>query len=289
MTSLLDRFQRLHKGQCCPVCGKSDWCLVELDTSGDPVAVLCQRVESPRRWRDAGCLHTLNCDGRRPSAPTRRSGDDLPQTPVDFEHRLGRAQTRLETHHGTRVAADLGVSIAALRTLGAGVEGRTLLAPMYDADGAVVGVRTRNSNGAKRALRGSRNGLFGVPALDGADRVYICEGLSDTAAALMIGIQAIGRPSCRGGGHALEALLRSAQPREVVVIADRDIPGREGAWDLTTQLVGLPGLVVRLLEIPGAHKDLREWVVSGACRADVERTALAVRAVPRAHMSGRAS
>ena len=64
--SVLDDFERVSRQHPCPVCGKSDWCLVSRECPGDPVKAVCQRVESGMRWGDAGYLHVLRNDTQAP-------------------------------------------------------------------------------------------------------------------------------------------------------------------------------------------------------------------------------
>jgi hypothetical protein len=70
---------------------------------------------------------------------------------------------------------------------------------MCDGYGEVVGIRLRNERG-KFAVRGSRQGVFvaGVPA---QKTLFVCEGPTDTAAAVDLGLFAVGRPNCCCGGR----------------------------------------------------------------------------------------
>ena len=84
-----------------------------------------------------------------------------------------------------------------LDILGACHLGAMLAFPMHDGHGDVCGIRTRLADGSKRAVTGSRAGVFlttvpmDVPAV-------VCEGPTDAAAALALGFEPIGRPSCAG-------------------------------------------------------------------------------------------
>src|SRR5439155_4372061 len=98
--------------------------------------------------------------------------------------------------------------------------------------------RLRRPDGAKFAVRGSKDGLF-LPATDSNDEsgaLLICEGPTDTAALLDMGYSnVIGRPSCTGGIKLLVAIVRQ-RFRDVVVISDGDTPGRIGAHNLASVL-----------------------------------------------------
>ncbi len=125
---------------------------------------------------------------------------------------------------------------------------------MRDEMGSVIGIRLRRSDGFKWAIRGSRNGLF-IPA--GAyfhhHTLCICEGPTDTAAALTLGLQVIGRPFCRGGTQMLVSFCRQLQA-PVAIVSDADGPGIAGAEALADELVGVTK--VRVIR-PLKGKDLR--------------------------------
>jgi phage/plasmid primase-like uncharacterized protein len=173
------------------------------------------------------------------------------------------------------------VSRAALDRLGTVwcPERRAWAFPMTNAAGVIVGARLRTADGSKFALPGSHSGLFVPQGLKPRVQLLVCEGPTDTAAALTLGFQAIGRPSCTGGTHAVAAVIASLRPSEVVIVADsdgapgtrprelRDDPGRYGAQQLAGYLAG-HGRAVKVIT-PAPHKDLREWVGAGATHAIV--------------------
>ena len=92
---------------------------------------------------------------------------------------------------------------------------------MRDERMAIVGIRLRNAYGEKWAVTGGRNALF-VPSAPVQKRCYICEGPTDTAALLSLGLFAIGRPSCNEGAAMLAALLPRLGVREAVIAGDHD-------------------------------------------------------------------
>jgi hypothetical protein len=136
--------------------------------------------------------------------------------------------------------------------------------PMCDGYGEVVGIRLRNERG-KFAVRGSRQGIFlaGVPP---QKTLFVCEGPTDTAAAVDLGLFAVGRPNCCCGGAESKVYARRHTVSRVVMISDNDKPGLDGACKVGGELK-LPFAVY----VPPA-KDLREFVRLGGTRAMIENT-----------------
>jgi hypothetical protein len=66
------------------------------------------------------------------------------------------------------------------------------------------------------------------------------------------------------------ALIRVRRPTAVLIIADNDEPGRDGAHRLARSL-RLHSRDVRVVCPPSEFKDLRAWVKCGATRSDMER------------------
>src|SRR5262249_34826909 len=92
------------------------------------------------------------------------------------------------------LADQLHVVPIALRELGVGWDGRLYTFPMFAADGSVCGVRTRHpKTGEKKAWSRSNLGVIKRAKPDDG-LLLVCEGESDTAAALTLGFDAIGRP-----------------------------------------------------------------------------------------------
>ncbi len=268
--NILERFARVNARRPCPVCDRIDWCLVEPDATGKPVAALCCRVQSPRLWGGAGWFHTLVHDYRRAPRPRCTLPQPAAATPAQLERRVRRAQEAFSRDAcAHRLAQDLGVSRSSLERLGAGVEGATLLFPMVDGKGTLLGARLRSAAG-HRSLKGSRNGLFAPRDLAQSERLYVAEGPTDTAALLTLRVAAIGRPCALGGADFVLDLVARSQPPEVVVVADADAPGRSGAVALATRLVLELRAVVRVVEPPAGCKDVRDWVRGGATSEDLQ-------------------
>ena len=131
----------------------------------------------------------------------------------------------------------------------------------------VCGVRLRFPNGRKSSVKGSKNGIFMEETSDlKCKRIYICEGPTDTAALISIGVVAVGRPSCNAGTKYLAELLPFGP--ELVVVADKDKPGREGAKLIATNLAKTKATVKVIEPIKGG--DANEWVQLGCNRQVID-------------------
>jgi phage/plasmid primase-like uncharacterized protein len=140
--------------------------------------------------------------------------------------------------------------------------------PEYDAQGRVIGILCRSRDGSKRAIVGSKRGLYlpnGWRELPGP--VFMPEGFSDTAALIAEGVAAVGRPSCTGGVDLLAELLRGVD-RDIVIVGENDAkpdgrwPGRDGAEKTARQLGQLLGREIRYTLPPDGYKDVREFVTT---------------------------
>lgn len=174
------------------------------------------------------------------------------------------------------LAQTLGVKESALIELGVGRgwdEYRGLPYsswPERDPKGNVVGIVRRYRDGTKKTMRYSSHGLyFATPIMRMRHGPVFCpEGGSDTAAALGIGINVIGRPSNLAGvdmlTELLQSTLRKRWPQTVVVLGERDEkpdgtwPGKLGAVETAKRLQSKLHMKVRWA-LPGA-KDLRAWL-----------------------------
>jgi hypothetical protein len=280
---------RVSRTTPCPICGKSDWCLIAADES----ACICPRVESPKRAGDAGFLHVLAerrsgaiSTVRRVVIPAIVPPTDL--TALAAQYRQGVSPERL-----TDFATSLDLSVASLATLGVGWSDGHLAwsFPMIDPTiGTVVGIRLRDLTGKKFAVRGGKEGLFlPVAGRDAEGPLLVAEGPTDSAAAYDLGFRNVaGRPSCAGGVRHLVSLVRTRRPAEVVIVADADEPGRRGADHLACILRAYCP-VVRVIEPPSGVKDMRAWKQAGVTRADVERVINAVPVVRPAVTTRRVS
>jgi hypothetical protein len=249
-----------------------------------PDAVICARVESERRvgTKDAGWLHRLRDDDNWRNRPRqRRVRIDVPDLSViDLGAMVAECEAALGPHRRGLLSAQLGVSVGSLCRLHVGWSwrDRAFTFPMADSECNYRGIRLRSITGHKWSVSGGREGLF-IPSIsdgpsapfDGPGLLMICEGPTDCAALIDLGFSAIGRPNCTGGNPILLGLLladSSFTPREVVIVADDDVPGQRGAWRLATTLVSyVPS--VRCITPPAGVKDARQWKRAGATRDDV--------------------
>ena len=183
---------------------------------------------------------------------------------------LRRFERDTRTAEVIRLAAVLGVSPSSLRRLGIAwaAPHRAWAFPMFNAAHETTGFRLRAESGRKWAVRGSRNGIFWPGDLAGTGPLLLCEGPTDVAALLDLGYDAIGRPSCSGTVEMVIQVAHHFHRRDVVVVADTDGPGLDGADRLAQALTqaGRRPKVIRPLQ----GKDARAWLQAGATRAVVD-------------------
>ena len=257
---------RTRKDRRCPVCGKPDWCSV----AADGTAAHCMRIASDRPLTSGGWIHRLAETAAPPTPRPRRR---------ERRKRLNVKTMFLPWWRGTprgaisALAAALGVSAASLSRMPCAwaPEYEAWAFPMFDGERRPIGIRLR-SDIRKWAVTGSRNGLFwplGGLMGPAAGPLLVCEGPTDTAALLDLGFDAIGRPSCNGGAEYVRLACRKLHRRDVVIVADADEPGIDGADALARMLV-CDSRSVRVIQPVHPHKDVRAWVRAGATHAAVE-------------------
>jgi len=165
-------------------------------------------------------------------------------------------------------ADQLGLPIESLDIMGGCHLGTMLAFPMYNGHGEVCGIRTRNRDGSKRAVTGSRAGVF-LPTMHDPEAIpVVCEGPTDAAAAFALGYYPIGRPSCTGSERHVVDTCRRLGIKNVTVCADDDGPGIAGAKKLGDVLQAAK-IGIRMVA-PCGHKDLRDWFRAGATREMID-------------------
>ncbi len=168
-------------------------------------------------------------------------------------------------HRVLELASELGVSADTLDVLRVGWSdagvGRWVI-PERDHRGRVVGVSYRRADGLRTSAAGGRRGLIVPQPLATDGTVYVCEGMSDTAAMLSAGRCAIGRPSAQVSALVRVWLARTVLDqftgREVIVVGDRDDAGAVGAHDLADWLEIECGRSVQWALPQPDYKDVRE-------------------------------
>ena len=219
---------RCTRAHPCEVCGRTKYCC------HGPRFDLCTKISSDRPAKNGrGWLHFHTSE-----SSYRQIVRETPA--VQVRHDLDLLQKHFQSNVNPirldAFARRLGLSIGSLRRLGIGWTGRAWSFPMRDAAGKIVGIRLRNDQGEKWAVRGGHEGLFFPDNLPTDDPLLICEGPTDTAAALDLGFSAIGRPCCTGGVRQIIQFCRQRHQQVVVVVADADEPGQNGAQSLASVL-----------------------------------------------------
>ncbi len=261
-----EKMRRVTRDRPCPICGRSDWCLVAADGS----AAICPRVKEGafKKCGDAGYLHILTDrhnghDRRRGGAKRRHAvtiAQGLDDRAQDFGQLSAQYQSRLINERLHALACSLGSSAGSLQRLGLGWDGRAYTFPMSNDFGKVIGIRRRFPNGRKASVAGSKTGLFIPVELTGRGLLLLCEGPTDTAAALDLGLDAVGRPNCNS---IVKMTVGATKHRtEIVVVADNDPAGRTGAKKLAGTLA-LHCPCVKIIVPPDGTKDLRQWFNAG--------------------------
>jgi len=257
-------FTRVTKQNPCPICRAAglrgiDWCRIFHDGW-----VECMRVQSDKPAKSGGWMHSQR---ELSPFPLPQRKPTFPQPPTINATKLMREwQARTTAAALDEFAASLGLSRSSLMVVGAAWAARyaAWAFPMCDGYGNIVGIRLRNEHG-KFAVRGSKQGIF-LADVPSQKTLFVCEGPTDTAAAVDLGFFAVGRPNCCCGGPEIRIYARRLAVTRVVVIADNDKPGLDGARKVGSELK-LPFAIY----VPPA-KDIREFVGLGGTRAMIENT-----------------
>jgi hypothetical protein len=283
---------RVGRDIICPICGRHGWCLLADDGS----SAICARVAqgAVKRAGEAGWLHRLRAREFRAPSVTRRVLLPAVSDPA-WTQSLGDMAVRFRAAMWPRRLAGLsdllGVPPEGLLRLDVGwcAESEAASFPMSGIDGRISGFRLRNAAGRKFAVKGSREGIFLPRDLAGQGVLLVCEGPTDTGAGLGLGLDAVGRASCRGGTRLVVDLVRKLRPEEIAIIADNDPGGQglRGGFDLGHRLA-LDHPRVRVVTPPPGIKDLRAWARTGAteaCLLDAIRSAPVLRVTVRSDKS----
>lgn len=255
-------WDRVTKGAPCRVCGKPDWCLISVDRS----AAICARIESKKPIGSAGWIHMLY-DRPSFSSPWKPRVDKSVNTaPLANATALSKsAHNAMTESQWIELSEHLGITLATLKLMRWGYSHRHACwtIPMRNGSGEIIGIRTRTDEGKKRAVRGSKSGLFFAPSKVQHECLIITEGPTDACAIMDAGFNGIvGRPSCNGGVELMVHLIRYVNPVAVLIVPDRDPPGLDGAKRLADAIANnglLPINNIGLVIPPRIAKDCREW------------------------------
>ena len=270
MNDCQSRFERVSHNRPCPVCGKPDWCLIARDGS----AAICPRTEAgaTKYISESGWLHRFQ---ERPIEPRPQPRKSPPKTTTknlsaeDLGDALNRYARDAEIGR-VELAEQLGLNADILLRLNLGYckYEKCWSFPERNAEGDVIGLQKRYRNGDKFRLTGSKSGLTYADDWDtGTGPLLLVEGASDVAAAMMLGISVIGRPSNRGGVASLGEMLPTFEEhRDIIVMGERDEkesglwPGKEGAIHTSRELSKRLMRPLHWSLPPDNAKDVREWV-----------------------------
>jgi len=266
-------WERVTKQNPCPICGRPDYCQF-----GDR-AMKCTRVESAHPVQgvsDVGWYHFYSSE--RPDFLPSQQRKHMQSESIDAPALLAKMRRDTKFEHFGLCAKDLGVSARSLTDLGAAwsVKHSAWAFPMLNGLGAPIGIRLRNAEGFKWAIKGSRQGVFtSIPRID-TRLAYIPEGPTSTAALLSLGLFAVGRAAALCGFDMVRETLRRLSIYRVVIVADNDEmkklgqregrPGIEAAQKLQKELK-MPSVI---WIPPSPCKDVRDFVKRGGTRKMIE-------------------
>lgn len=200
----------------CPICSRHDWCMI----ADDGTACICNRIEKGSvKQVGQGWLHILS-DQFKPKK-TRIEAPKANFTEIFKAYRKNVGNITESPIEGVRL--DVLRDVYEM-----GYDGENYIFPMKDHTGTIIGLQRRKPDGSKLSVKASKVGLF-IPkrVLDGP--ILITEGLSDAAYCFQLGFTTIGRQNCSAKGiNYLKNILTSCD-KSVIIVADNDDVGREGA------------------------------------------------------------
>jgi hypothetical protein len=263
----------------CPLCGGTSWCSRSTGADGEQI-IRCARTDvAPPGWRliaekpDHGNIYG---EGEAKPPPGVKRKKSWAERHEECVAAISRDRDLL-----IELSESLDLSIEALVQLDVGWSKRdkAWTFPERDAAGNITGLNRRYRNGDKAVMKGGNRGIyFPRDFLERADPVLVVEGPTDTAALLMIGITAVGRPNDRGGVQHLVRKL-AGRERQTFVMGENDPnheqmrwPGLEGARSVAASLGHHWRERVRYVLPPDGAKDIRAWISQRAADGDDDGT-----------------
>jgi len=259
----------------CPICQRSGWCLIAKDGH----AALCKRVESPKKWKEAGWYHVLDATVKPVYTPTKKP--DKPKSDSIWPAEAIRYAANIDPAARGRLAIKLGLPETGLNCIPL-IGWRDEKAsgcftfPEKDGDGKVIGINRRYETGEKKVIAGGERGITLPTGWNSPtdQPLWIVEGPTDAAGLTVAGLKAIGRPSNNGGAiHLARAIKAIPVDRTIIVIGENDerydkilkrlrCPGLEGAISVAMQLAETLPHRIEWAMPPAGFKDARDWLTS---------------------------
>lgn len=252
-TFIKSEWLRVSRDNSCQICGKTDWCTY----TSDGLTSCCMRAQSETPSKNGGWIHKHG-EPKRIYIHTKKQEFITVDCPSIFQNWVRHTEPRKLM----AFSESLGVEPMALHLIGCAwsPENDAWAFPMKDGFGKIIGIRLRNEKGAKWAVKGSRAGIFLPYDHDAKNPLLICEGPTDTAAALTLGFSAIGRPSCMGNEQMINDFIRITKLTEAVILSDNDTAGRTGSFRLQSMLK-IKSIVLTL-----PCKDVRQFISIGGTK-----------------------
>jgi hypothetical protein len=143
----------------------------------------------------------------------------------------------------------------------------------------VVGIAYRQVRASEKFRifeEGGWRGLILPSDLGTNSTLYMCEGMSDTAAMLSAGRSALGRSSAQASNRTRAWLVRLVAERcgdrRVVVVGDRNEAGIAGARELAERLAAECRREVRWALPRRGYTDIRDqWVATGTIKLKLQK------------------
>lgn len=164
----------------------------------------------------------------------------------------------------------LNVDVNSLDAFNIGYNGSAYTVPMYLNCFYISGIQKQYPDRKKVNMRGSKLGLFIPPNMDcmEIEKIYLCEGFSDTVSVYDLGYNAIGLPSCGFSKLRLDNILvelfegdpewyddGGLSLRNIVIIPDNNKESIDYSYSLKHYL----DINISIFEYSGA-KDIREYI-----------------------------
>lgn len=170
-------------------------------------------------------------------------------------NQIEQLATRLKVTSQSLVVMEIGWS----------VKDKAWTFPEYNGHEEICGIVRRYADDQKKAMPGAKRGLY-LPRgwKEQSGKLYICEGQSDTAAAIMKGHRAIGRPNKEAGLSHLVQVLRDF-PDDIIVVKDNDAETADAVTNcIVKKLSNALQRKINIYSPPEGFKDLRAFLTKGS-------------------------